>query len=153
MFHHDDIIKWKHFPRYSPFMRAVTGGFPLTKASDAGRWYVFFDVRLNPRLSKQSRSRCRWFVTPWRSLWRHCSVLPRITRHLQLIQCNDKHPSVLVENNHLVWFEYANFGIMITSHCQFRVLGNVHWVQFDKERFVTRRQWADTGRDSRWYEE
>ena len=34
---------------------------------------VFFGVRLNKRLSK--RSRCRWFETPWRLLWRHCDVV------------------------------------------------------------------------------
>ena len=37
---------------------------PVTKASD-----VFFDLRLNKRLSKQSRR--RWFETSSRSLWRH----------------------------------------------------------------------------------
>ena len=42
---------------------------PLTKASDAELWCFFFDLRLNKRLSKQSRR--RWFETPLRSLWRH----------------------------------------------------------------------------------
>ena len=28
---HDDVIKWKHFSRYWPFVR----GFPLKEASDA----------------------------------------------------------------------------------------------------------------------
>ena len=41
-----DVIKWKYFPRYWPF-----GGFPaqrpVTQSFD-----VFFDVRLNKRLSK-----------------------------------------------------------------------------------------------------
>ena len=32
---------------------------------------VFFDLRLNKRLSKQSRR--RWFEKPSRSLWRHCN--------------------------------------------------------------------------------
>ena len=32
---------------------------------------VFFDPRLNKRLSKQLRR--RWFETPSRSLWRHCN--------------------------------------------------------------------------------
>ena len=32
---------------------------------------VIFDLRLNKRLSKQSRR--RWFETPSRSLWCHCS--------------------------------------------------------------------------------
>ena len=34
--------------------------------------FVFFDLRLNKRLSKQSR--CRWFETPSLSLWRHVQL-------------------------------------------------------------------------------
>ena len=34
----------------------------------------FFYLRLNKRLSKQSRR--LWFETPSRSLWRHCNVVP-----------------------------------------------------------------------------
>ena len=49
----------------------VTGEFlshrPVTWSFD-----VF--LRLNKRLSKQSRR--RWFETPSRSLWRHCNVVP-----------------------------------------------------------------------------
>ena len=48
----------------------VTGGFPsqgpVTRSFD-----VFFDLRLNKRLSKQWRR--RWFETPSRSLRRHCN--------------------------------------------------------------------------------
>ena len=44
----------------SPSQRPVTRGFD-----------VFFNLRLNKRLIKQSRR--RWFKTPWRSLWRHCN--------------------------------------------------------------------------------
>ena len=40
---------------------------PVTRSFD-----VFFDLRLNKRLSKQSW--CWWFGTPSRSLWRHCNV-------------------------------------------------------------------------------
>ena len=43
---------------------------PLTKASDIRSFDAFFDLRLNKRLSKQSRR--RWFETPSRSLWHHC---------------------------------------------------------------------------------
>ena len=43
---------------------------PRTKASDAS-FYVFFDLRLNRRLSKQRWG--RWFETPPHPLWRHCS--------------------------------------------------------------------------------
>ena len=48
----------------------ATGGSPsqrpVTRSFD-----VFFDLRMNKRLSKQSRR--RWFVTPPRSPWRHCN--------------------------------------------------------------------------------
>ena len=40
---------------------------PVTRSFD-----IFFDLRLNTRLSKQTR--CRWFETSLRSLWRHCNV-------------------------------------------------------------------------------
>ena len=48
----------------------VTGEFPaqrpVTRSFD-----VFFDLRLNERLSKQSWG-C-WFATPQRPLWHHCN--------------------------------------------------------------------------------
>ena len=48
----------------------VTGEFssqrPVTRSFD-----VFFDLRLNKRLSKQSSG--WWFETPSRPLWRHCN--------------------------------------------------------------------------------
>ena len=53
----------------------VTGGFhsqrPVTRSSD-----VFFFLRLNERLSKESGR--RWFQTPLHSTWRHCNDMPRI---------------------------------------------------------------------------
>ena len=35
---HDDIIKWKHVPRYKAFVRGIHRSIPLTKASDAELW-------------------------------------------------------------------------------------------------------------------
>ena len=73
IFWHDDVIKWKHFPRYWPFYEGnspVTGEIPsqspVTQSFD-----VFFDLRLNKWLSKQSKH--RWFEMPPRSLWHHCN--------------------------------------------------------------------------------
>ena len=36
-YHHADVIKWEHFPRYWPFVREFTGHrwISLTKASGA----------------------------------------------------------------------------------------------------------------------
>ena len=68
--YHDDVIKWKHFPRNCHLCGEFTGPrwIPRTKASDAELW-CFFDLRLNKWLSKQSWG---WrFETLSRSLWRH----------------------------------------------------------------------------------
>ena len=62
---HDDVIKWKHFPR-SP----ASGEFPtqrlVTRSVD-----VFFDLCINKRLRKQSWG--WWFETLSHPLWRHCN--------------------------------------------------------------------------------
>ena len=71
-------------------------------SSHKGRWRgaLFFYLRLNKRLSKQSRS--RWFETPSRSLWRHCNVV----RHRMMHSCNKQRngyaqftPSNTLKNN------------------------------------------------------
>ena len=67
---HDDVIKWEHFSHSWPLWGESTGHRwipptkPVTQSFD-----VFFDLRLNKRLSKQSRR--RWLGTSSRSLWRH----------------------------------------------------------------------------------
>ena len=84
---HDDVIKWKHFSRNSwlrhqmePFSSLlaicagnspVPGEFP-TQMSVTRSFDVFFDLRLNKRLSKQSWG--WWFETLSRPLWRHCNI-------------------------------------------------------------------------------
>ena len=60
---HDDVIKWKHFPRYWPFVRGIHRP-PVTRSFD-----VDFDLRVNKWLSKQSWG--WWFETRSRPLWRH----------------------------------------------------------------------------------
>ena len=47
----------------------ITGGFPSLMPVMRS-FEIFFDLRMNKRLSKQSRR--RWFETPSHSLWRHC---------------------------------------------------------------------------------
>ena len=68
LIYHDDVIKWKHFPRYWPFVRGIPAQRPVTRNFD-----VFFDLSLNKRLSKQSWG--WWSETPSSSLWRHSNVL------------------------------------------------------------------------------
>ena len=65
---HDDVIKWKHFPHYWPFVWGIHRGQRTVTRS----FEVFFDLRLNKRLSKQSWG--WWFETLSRPLWRHSNV-------------------------------------------------------------------------------
>ena len=67
----DDVIKWKKFPRYWPFLRGIQrfhGEFPA-KRPVTRRFDVLFDLCLNKQLSKQSWG--WWFETLSRPLWRH----------------------------------------------------------------------------------
>ena len=52
-----------------PFNEEFPPQTPVTRSFD-----VFFDLRLNKRLSKQSWG--WWFERPSHSLWRHCNVSP-----------------------------------------------------------------------------
>ena len=72
--HNDDVIKWKHFPRYWPFVREITGPGELPAQRPVTRSFdVFFDLRLNKRLSKQPWG--WWFEMPSWWLWRQCNEM------------------------------------------------------------------------------
>ena len=73
---HDDVIKWKYFPRYWPFARGIHR-LPVN-SPHKGQWrgaLRFLWFALNKRLSKQWRG--WWFETPSRSLWHHCNANAR----------------------------------------------------------------------------
>ena len=67
-------LKW-----WTVFMTSSNGESPsqrpVTRSFD-----MFFDLRLNKRMSKQSRH--RWFETPLWSSLRHCDVLERCRRRV-----------------------------------------------------------------------
>ena len=71
--------RWRHqMERFSALLALCVGNSPVTGEFPAQRpvtrsFDVFFDLRLNKRLSKQSWG--WWFETPSRSLWRHRNVL------------------------------------------------------------------------------
>ena len=74
---HDDVIKWKHFPRYTwrrqmetfSVLLALCAGNSPTQRPVTRSFDVYFDLRPNKRLSKQSWG--WWFETSSRPLWRH----------------------------------------------------------------------------------
>ena len=51
----------------------VTGEFPAQRPVTRG-FDVFFDLRLNKRLSRPKQAWGSWSETPSSSLWRHCNV-------------------------------------------------------------------------------
>ena len=71
---YDDVIKWKHFPRYWPFVRGIHRS-PVN-SPHKGQWrgaLKFPLICLNKRFSKLSWG--WWFETPSRSLWRHRNAM------------------------------------------------------------------------------
>ena len=70
---HDDVIKWKHFPRNWPFVRGIHRS--LGTSPHKGQWrgaliFSFICVWING-LSKHSWG--WWFKTLSCPLWRHCN--------------------------------------------------------------------------------
>ena len=69
--HHDDVITWKHFPCYWPFVRGIHRS--LVNSPHKGQWrralMLPLICALNKQLSNQSWG--WWFETPSRPLWRH----------------------------------------------------------------------------------
>ena len=86
LFAHDYVIKWKHFPRYWPFMRGIHRSPRNSPYKGQWRGSFMFSLicTLNKRLSKQSWG--WWFETPSRSLWRHCKWL-WIKFPISLLRC------------------------------------------------------------------
>ena len=76
---HDKETVWRHqMETFSALLVICEGNSPVTGEFPSQRpvtrcFDVFFDLRLNKRLLKQSWD--WWFETSSRSLWRHCNVL------------------------------------------------------------------------------
>ena len=96
---HDDVIKWKYFPRYWPFVRGIHPSTVNSPHKSQWRGALMFSLicALNKLLGKQSRG--WWFETPSRSLWRHWNITvifgsPLILKYGTLDNgtCRDLHP-------------------------------------------------------------
>ena len=79
--HHDDVINWKHFSRYWLFVRGIY-------RSPVNSPHIFFGLRLNKRLSKQSWG--WWFETLSHPLWRHCNDTRNFVKFMFLLRVNRK---------------------------------------------------------------
>ena len=79
---------------------------------------VFFDVRLNKRLSKQSGS--RWFETSWCSIWRHYDDSNLIYRHSRTLARVATVTCWLYPNKFYLNLSYLNL-LRSTAKTQLRV--------------------------------
>ena len=76
---------WRHQTEaFSTLLALCEGNIPVTGRLPSQRpvtrsFAVFFDLRLNKRLSKQSRR--LWFEAPSRLLWHHCKVINVTGQH------------------------------------------------------------------------
>ena len=68
---------------HPPVISGLLAQKPVTRSFD-----VFFDLRLNKQLSKQSRH--QWFEMPLCSLWRYCNELPHFSQR-PMIWCRCTH--------------------------------------------------------------
>ena len=73
---HDDVMKWKHFPRYWPFLRGIhrihRSPMNYPQKGQSRRAFVFSLICVwKKKLSKQSGG--WWFETLSRPLWCHCN--------------------------------------------------------------------------------
>ena len=72
--HQDDVIKWKHFPRYWPSVREIHRS-PVNYPHK-GQWggaliFSFICAWISGWVNNHG---IWWFETPSRSLWRHCNA-------------------------------------------------------------------------------
>ena len=110
----DIILSWwcNQMETFSALLPICAGNSPVTGEFPAQRpvtrsFDVFFDLRLNGRLSKQSWG--WWFGTPSRPLWRHSNVwvMPRMWEHMyQSVLWTSL--SILDKNGSLCSWLYSN---------------------------------------------
>ena len=133
---HDDVIKWKHFPRNGPFVREFTGPGefptqrPVTRSFD-----VFFDLRLNKRLSKQSWG--WWFETLSWSLWRHYNGLKPKASWQQMLEhdwlAKGNCQPVLMIGPHVTHPRPSNF-VIILFHKMYGQLSKTMYDEFNNNK-------------------
>ena len=96
----------------------VPGEFPAQRPVTRG-FDVFFDVRLNQRLSKQSWG--WWFVTTSSSLWHHCNAV-----FLFSCSCGYINPSGFLRFIHPISSGLLHLSRGIFWHIWVQLTGNVH---------------------------
>ena len=95
---HDNIIKWKYFLHYWPFVRGNHWS-PLS-SPHKGQWcctvmFSLICICLKKWMSKQSK--CRWLEMLSRSLWHHFNVVVLCSKINNHISCSLICPMIIVQ--------------------------------------------------------
>ena len=123
-----DIVWMLNSLSYDAFMLTSSNGNifrvtgPLWGESTGHRWFpsqrpvarsfdVFFDSRLNKRLSKHFFSRRRWSETTPCLLWRHCNLLALCASH----KCILSVPICSMPYLLMLWRTSASPGMMLSN--------------------------------------
>ena len=139
------ISWWRHqMETFSALLAICAGNSPVTGEFPTQRpvtrsFDVFFDLRVNKRLSKQSRG--WWFETPSCSLWRHCNAKQQPCRvnSLALVQSYEYTRGVLltIEGNNIT--RYWCDKIALTGGCKYIIrriaVSNQFWPESNMLRF------------------
>ena len=109
---HGDVIKWKHFRVTDHLCGEFTGHQFHVQRPVTRSFGVFFDLRPNKRLSKQSWG--WWFETSLRPFWRHRNAKVGITDcQLDWLWQNRSR-----KKSKLLWYDIAVMHIIYFAwHC------------------------------------
>ena len=93
---HDDVIKWKLF---SALLAICAGNSPVSGEFLAQRpvtrnFDIFFDLRLNKRLTRQLWG--WWFKTVSRPLWRQCNEALLLNKVTSISMVFDNNPNAFI---------------------------------------------------------
>ena len=117
-FEHDDVIEWRHFLHYWPFVRGIHRSPVDSPHKSQWHFNVSFDVCLNKPFSKPSR--CWRFETPWCALWHHClrmSILLMPELEYCGITTSRGNASQTRSFEELIWFIYKVYTYLsLTIH-------------------------------------
>ena len=138
---HDGVIKWKHFPRYWPFVRGIHRS--TVNSPHKGQWrgaLMFFYLGLNKRLIKQSWG--WWFETQSCPLWRHSNEIKLSWCTGGKLLPEPRRPSLLTLTSvtRLQWVKALSRRDTGSSHSHYTILlsGEIRpsWVNAKSYRWV-----------------
>ena len=132
----DDFIKSKHFQRYCPFVRGIHRSPVNSLQEDQWSFDVFFDLRPNKWLSKQSWG-C-WFETPSRPVWWHRNGYSNPLNHAQVNNFDNiwglmklyyiSSPILFLKS---IWYFHGTYYLICSKQhivYNFKVIGSIPWL-------------------------